>query len=150
MRTVLSRKNRIIEEWISRDELALVRQLGFNEFDLARKHAAQDAAKGIKGPESRAHGEVERLWGQSPPEWMEPKQGDGFDVEDFVERSIHEIWNWRLLGRVGLYYSRNYLCPHLHEPHPLRLGRLQGEYLGAPSRFPRRRHARGPRLLARQ
>ena len=104
------KENRIIEEWISRDELALVRQLGFNEFDLARKHAAQDAAKGIKGPESRAHGEVERLWGQSPPEWMEPKQGDSFDVEDFVQRSIHEIWNWRLLGRVGLYYSRNYLC----------------------------------------
>lgn len=102
--------NRIIEEWISRDELALVRQLGFNEFELARKHASRDAANGLKGPESRTHGEVERLWGQNPPEIMEPKAGDGFDVEDFVQRSMHEIWNWRLLGRVGTYYSNNYLC----------------------------------------
>ena len=104
------KENRIIEEWISRDELALVRQLGFDAFALARKLAAKDALNGIKGPEPRTHGEVERLWGQHPPEVMEPRENESFDVRDFVERSMHEIWNWRLLGRVGTYYSKNYLC----------------------------------------
>ncbi len=100
------KENRVVEEWICRDELAVIRQLGFDERELARKLAAQDAAN----PKLANHGEVDRLQGQSPPAILPPKTSDGFDVEDFVRRSLHEIWNWRLLNKVDEYYAPNYLC----------------------------------------
>jgi predicted ester cyclase len=104
------KENYVVEEWICRDELAVIRQLGFDEHQLAQKMAAQEVAGGVRSPNPFTSGEVERLQGQSPPEVMPPKSIDGFDVEDFVRRSFHEIWNWRLLNKVDDYYARNYLC----------------------------------------
>lgn len=104
------KENRIVEEWIARDELSLIRQLGFDEFELARKMATRDAVHKARGPRPLAHGEVERVVGQSTPEILPPKMGDGFDVEDFVRRSAHEIWNWRLLNKVDDDYVPNYDC----------------------------------------
>ncbi len=96
------KENRVVEEWICRDELALIRQLGFDEHELARKLAVSDAVK--------PSGEVERLQGQAPPVDLPPRTSTGFDVEDFVRRSMHEIWNWRLFSKVDEYYVHNYLC----------------------------------------
>ena len=104
------KENRVVEEWISRDELALIRQLGFDEIELAKKMAAQDAARGLKSPKPLNQSELERLRGQLPPESYPAKESDGFDPEDFVRRSFHEIWNWRLLNKVGEYYTPNFLC----------------------------------------
>lgn len=104
------KENRVVEEWICRDELALIRQLGFNEIELAKKVAAQEAARGLKAPKPVNQGELERLRGQLPPETYPAKEGDAFDPEDFVRRSFHEIWNWRLLNKVADYYASNYLC----------------------------------------
>ncbi|MDX1522663.1 MAG: ester cyclase [Anaerolineae bacterium] len=103
------KENRVVEEWISRDELALVRQLGFDEVELAKKMAAQDAARGVKSPKPLNQGEVERLRGQVQPASY-PPPADEFDPEDFVRRSIHEIWNWRLLNKVKDYYVPNYFA----------------------------------------
>ena len=102
------KENRVVEEWICRDELSLVRQLGFDEHALARKMAAQDAARGLGGPRPVAQGEVERLLGQGTPEVLPPVQ-DG-DLEGFVRRALHEVWNWRLLNKVDAYYARNYVA----------------------------------------
>jgi predicted ester cyclase len=101
------KENRVVEEWICRDELAVIRQLGFDEHELARKLAVQDAAK---NPPAASYGEVQRLQGQATPEILPSKTSSGFDVEDFVRRSIHEIWNWRLLSKVDEYYAPNHLC----------------------------------------
>jgi predicted ester cyclase len=97
--------NRVVEEWICRDELAVIRQLGFDEIELARKLAAVSNVT----PHPLSQGEIERLQGQAPPPVLSPEPGDGFDVEDFVRRSIHEIWNWRLLNKVDDYYASNVL-----------------------------------------
>lgn len=104
------KENRVVEEWICRDELALIRQLGFDEHELARKMAAQDAVRGIGSPKPLSQGEVERLRGQLPPAVMPPNPKTGFDVEDFVRRSFYEIWNWRLLNKIDEYFIPNYLC----------------------------------------
>lgn len=42
----LCKDNRVIEEWLVRDNLALVRQLGFDPTDVARTQAAADKAAG--------------------------------------------------------------------------------------------------------
>ena len=97
--------NVIVEEWLIRDELSLVHQLGFDVHELARKFAAQeqDSSHLVSVP-----AEVDRLRGQLPPK---PYKEDGqSDVENFVKRSIHEVWNWRLLNKIEDYYSAQYIC----------------------------------------
>lgn len=43
----LCRENRIVEEWLVRDNLGLVRQLGFDEDDVAKTQAASDIENGF-------------------------------------------------------------------------------------------------------
>ncbi len=115
------KENRIIEEWVARDELALVRQLGLDEIALAKRVAAQEAARGVKLPKTLTRGEVERMRGQLPPEVAEPSSED---PEGLVRRALHEVWNWRMVGRVGDYFAANLFC--WTAPHRLIYGR--GDY----------------------
>ncbi len=130
------KENRVVEEWICRDELALIRQLGFDEHELACKMAAQDAARGINSPKPLPQGELERLRGQLPPAAMPPKNKTGFDVEDFVRRSFHEIWNWRLLNKVNEYYAPTYLCQTSTNRKLYGLGDLKAYILALLAAFP--------------
>lgn len=98
------RENRIIEEWIARDEIALVRQLGFDPHELAKKMAKKDVIRGVQYPPGEMGGS------ESPYAPEIPPSGDGFDIENFLRRSVEEIWNGRLLGRIGDYYVDNHLC----------------------------------------
>ena len=101
------RENRIIEEWLVRDEIGVLRQMG-----LDPKQVVADLVKqgGYEWLASEGRGDIERLRGQLPPEILPPKKSEGFDVEDFVRRSYHEIWNWRLLNKIDSYYVKNHLC----------------------------------------
>ncbi len=98
-------ENRIIEEWLVRDELALVRQLGFDEIALAKRMARIDATRNASSPVQVGTPEIDRLEGQLPPKLPVRSSSDGFDVEDFVRSMFQEIWNWRLLSRVHTYYT---------------------------------------------
>lgn len=105
--------NRIVEEWLAHDELSVIQQLGFDPYEAAARAARADAARGQRrGPD----GEIERIIGQGVPPVYPPKEqdihdgGDGFDIEDFVRRSTHEIWNRRMLNRVNDYYAVNFRC----------------------------------------
>lgn len=97
--------NVIIEEWLVRDELALIYQLGFDVHEMARQIAAQEVDPGTL---VTVPSEVDRLRGQLAPETY--VRGAASKIEDFVRRSIHEIWNWRLLNKVDDYYVPNYIC----------------------------------------
>ena len=101
------RENRIYEEWVVSDEIAALRQLG-----LDPKQIVADAVKSGKYDwmKDEPRGEIERLQGQLPPPIMPPKPSAGFDVEDFVRRAYHEIWNWRLLNKVEEYYAKNHIA----------------------------------------
>jgi predicted ester cyclase len=103
------KENRVVEEWIARDEMALVRQLGFDEFELARRMAAREVAASGTSTLPQAVGEVERVRGQTTPPVPPEPEGEA-DVEGFVRRAFHEIWNWRLLNKIDDYYIANYWC----------------------------------------
>ena len=100
------RGEHIIKEWVAYNELSLIRQLGLDT------RAVLQARPSMGSDMQRASGEVERLIGQEPPFVMPPRSTDhaAFDVEDFVRRSTHEIWNWRLFGKIPEYFAANYLC----------------------------------------
>jgi predicted ester cyclase len=95
----------IIEEWLVRDELSLIYQLGFDVHEMARQMALQEADSGLL---VTVPAEVDRLRGQLAPETFEDKAAS--TIENFVRRSIHEIWNWRLFNKVDAYYVPNYIC----------------------------------------
>jgi predicted ester cyclase len=97
--------NVIIEEWLVRDELSLIYQLGFDVHEMARKFAVQEADS---ESQLAVFAEVDRLRGQLSPEPY--KDNAPTEIENFVRRSIHEIWNWRLLSKVDEYYSPQYIC----------------------------------------
>ncbi len=99
-------RNMVVEEWISRDELLLVMQLGLDPVQTAKEMVAKekdsDLPLGIAG-------EFERRVGQLPPEPWPESQSDQFDPEDFIGRMMHEIWNWRLLNKAREYYHENFV-----------------------------------------
>jgi predicted ester cyclase len=102
------KENRIVKEWIARDELGLVLQLGFDPHELARKMARKEAVRRVDEDPVPA---FERVVGQGTPVELDPPPSDGgFDVEDFIRRSYHEIWNWRLLNKIDAYYVPNVEC----------------------------------------
>lgn len=87
--------NRIYHEWLIRDNGALVRQLGFDVHEVARKLAAAADASGR--PASVA-GLPERTEGQRIPVALETS-AEG--REGYLRHLMHDIWNRRLLDRIA-------------------------------------------------
>ena len=96
-----SLENQIVEEFVIYNTGSLLRQLGFDLRQQAREMAGGDRLDPLDA--ARA-GEAERLLGQGSPLPLPPAPDD-FDIEDFVRRSHHYIWNWRLLDRVDEAYA---------------------------------------------
>jgi hypothetical protein len=95
--------NEIFEEWVIYNTASMLKQLGFNLFDLAHKMAPVDLS-GLKDPR---FGEPTRLPGQGKPARLSQKPGGSFDVEDFLRQMYHEVWNWRSLNRLHDRYAPN-------------------------------------------
>lgn len=118
------RDNFIVEEWLARDELALIRALGLDEEELARRlGAAELEAKGGPRP---VPAEVSRLRGQLPPEERPEETPEGMEpAEHLVRAMFHRVWNWRRLDLIGDYYSpaaviETSTARKLHGPRALR------------------------------
>jgi predicted ester cyclase len=110
----LVKENRIVEEWVVSDTLGLLLQLGFDQRATLEKFV-QASHRSDARP--REYSLPERVIGQTTPVILPPKTADGFDVEDFVRRSFHEIWNWRLLNKIDDYYALDYVCHTTCERH---------------------------------
>ena len=96
----------VVEEWVAYNEISLLRQLGMDVREVLQRASDSDASRSVLEPT----GEIDRLVGQAPPPEMPPKNTGGFDVEDFVRRSFHDIWNRRMFGKMPDYYAPNYRC----------------------------------------
>lgn len=93
--------NEIFAEWVVYDTAGLIRQLGFDLRDKAKEFGNQvDWSELSVGPAS----EPERLPGQGKPVYR-PYGGDGFDPEEFVRATYHNIWNRRMVGTVRQAYA---------------------------------------------
>ncbi len=127
------RGEQIIEEWVAYNELSLIRQLGLDMHEVLQQQAAQ---RPVRSDMQRAAGEVERLIGQEPPFEMAPKRGAAFDIEDFVRRSTHEIWNWRLFGAIPDYFAPGYLCHTASDRELYGIGDYTQDILARIAAFP--------------
>ena len=102
----VSLENVIFAEWVIYDTANLIRQLGFDLPTMARKLGNELGDSAI---EDQRFGEAERLPGQDKPEHKQPSKANGFDVEEFVRRSWHNIWNRRSLKQIALSYDKSLL-----------------------------------------
>lgn len=93
-----SRENMIYEEWLVRDEIVLLRQLGLDVHKLARRMAQVDAENGFQ---VELNGEPERLRGQLPP----PELPADDDPEALVRAMFQNVWNRRMLNQVETYFA---------------------------------------------
>ena len=100
------RRNMVVEEWLVRDELSLVLQLGLDPVETAKKMAAEQRDGGAQ---YRIAGDIERGMGQLPPAEWQSTESERFDPQDFIGRMIHEIWNWRLLNKAREFYHENFV-----------------------------------------
>jgi len=90
----------VVEEWLVRDELTLIHQLGLDPVKTAKEMARKDADKGLG---YQISGDVERGIGQMPPPIIEASPN--FEPENFIRRMLNEVWNWRLLNKVRDYFT---------------------------------------------
>ena len=93
------RDNSIYNEWLVRDNGAIVRQLGLDPHEVARRFADADAARGIG---TQAVGLPERTVGQRLPEPLDlPRR----TPEERIRHLLHEVWNQRFLDRIADAYT---------------------------------------------
>lgn len=93
-------RNMIVEEWLVRDELTLIRQLGLNPITTAQQIARKEHEGGMMPV---IEGDIERGVGQLPPPTL--PQSAHFEPENFIRRVLHDIWNWRLLNTIREYFA---------------------------------------------
>lgn len=98
-------KGIIVEEWLARDNLLLMHQLGFDAHALAKKAARSEKPLAYTVPS-----EADRLRGQLPPVEVAPADSKEFDPATFTHTALHQIWNHRLLNLVPTYYAENFKC----------------------------------------
>lgn len=100
----ISSENEIFEEWVMYNTSSMIRQLGFDLRQKAREIGSAAAPDDFEDPR---FGEPERTLGQGKPPHLPEKKSEGFDVEDFIRRAYHYIWNWRQPGKVDDAYAPN-------------------------------------------
>ena len=92
-------KNRIVEEWLVRDNLHIVKQMGLDPVAVARK-----MAQGSKP--TQAFGLPENREGQFLPTIYQRKHS-GFDIGDFMQEMMSSVWGARYFNRLTDYYADN-------------------------------------------
>lgn len=100
------KENRIVEEWLMRDNLSIAMQLGFNPHDIARAQAAADREKSEHFFDWRL-GEMDRVLAQTAPKALKIPDDAGTDPQAFAEAVMQEIWNRRMFGKVREAYAAN-------------------------------------------
>ena len=107
----VSLENEIFAEWVSYDTAHLIHQLGFDLREMVRTLGNERAGGSLADPR---FGEAERLPGQDKPAYLAPlpdaKGESGFDVEEFIRRNWHNIWNRRSLREVSRAYDQSLVC----------------------------------------
>lgn len=101
--------NRIHEEWLVRDNLWIVTQLGFDPHELAKNMAKASANK--VNPLQSSYGMCESMEGQFMPEKYEAKDDS---VGEMMLEMCSRVFNCKYINEVKKYYHDNavihYIC----------------------------------------
>ena len=96
-------ENRIYREWLCRDNMALIVQLGIDPHAAALDAARRQHASGLPRTEIAENG---RLLGQGQPGEADTSIAHT-DLEAQCLRDLHHIYNKRMFGRIREIYAPN-------------------------------------------
>ncbi|SDD99799.1 Predicted ester cyclase [Paracoccus isoporae] len=94
--------NKIYREWVVADQMAIIKQLGLNPQDFARKISERLFDKGLVSIDI---GENRRMLGQYPPDAKADLSIANNDIERETLEWLHAVWNQRMLGRIKDVYA---------------------------------------------
>lgn len=123
--------NRIYEEWLVRDNLWLVNQLGFDVHEVAKKMAKADINK-IPALQS-SYGLGESMQGQIMPEKYEAKDSS---VGEMMLEMHSRIFNYKMISDVKKYYAENALVHFINNKDLFGYEEIQGMIVSLLSSFP--------------
>jgi predicted ester cyclase len=125
--------NRVIEEWLVRDNLYIVKQLGFDPIEIAKK-----LAKGLenKTPALQSRfGGSEAMEGQFVPK-VYTHMSDNFEIGDFILEMFNKVWECRLFNHVKDFYSDNAVVHYICDRDLIGVNQIQGMLISLFSSFP--------------
>lgn len=129
----LVHSNRIVEEWLVRDNLYLVKQLGLDPVEVAKKLAIKSKSK--EPALMTSFGLSQTRDGQLEPKTYIP-QHDGFEIGDFVMDLYNKIWEWKLINRVKDFYSDNAVVHYICDQNIVGHQQIQGMFISLFASFP--------------
>lgn len=123
--------NRIYEEWLVRDNLWLVKQLGFDVHEIAKQMAI---ATSIKTPALQSsYGLGEAMQGQFMPERYTAKDDS---VGEMILEMHSSIYNYKMISDVKKYYMKNALVHYICDKNLFGHEEIQGMVISLLSSFP--------------
>lgn len=129
-------KNRIYEEWLVRDNLWVVKQLGLDPYAVAREMAKTSVSKGspaLKGP----FGLNESVDGQFYPERYKAKDDS---IGEMMLEMYHNIYQCKMLNEVTKFYSKNAKVHFICEKELCGREEIQGTLISLLASFPNAFH----------
>ncbi len=123
--------NRIYEEWLVRDNLWIVKQLGFDPVDVAKKMAKNFNPKLTAGMESM--GMNENMKGQLNPSIYRAKSNN---IGEICLEMLSKIYNYRLFNEVENYYAPNAVVHYICDKDLIGYQQIQGMLVSLFASFP--------------
>jgi predicted ester cyclase len=129
--------NRIHEEWLVRDNLYLVKQLGFDPVEVAKKLAMKGREK---APAFQSNfGVGENMEGQYMPNVFMTKKDDKFEIGEFILEMYNKVWEWRLFNYVKDFYADNATVHFICNRDLVGHNQIQGMLISLFASFPNAR-----------
>lgn len=123
--------NRIHEEWLVRDNLWMVKQLGFDPHEVAKAWAKASAGK-TPALQSR-FGLSESMNGQFMPEIYTAKDSS---VGELMLEMTSRIYNYKLFNEVKKYYHENAVVHYICDKDLAGYDEIQGMLISLFASFP--------------
>ena len=97
--------DRVVEEWVVYNEISLIRQLGYDPMKVLEATANKG---GSAKADTGTWGEIERQNGEFAPDRFGDNNGRYSDIEYFIRKSYHEIYNRRMFNQFKDNYAPDY------------------------------------------
>jgi predicted ester cyclase len=126
------RENEIYEEWVLYNMCSRLMQLGIDVKWAAREYGNETLVTAA----DQQIPEIERLSGGRHPEYYPDAVTDRFDVEHFVRKLWHDMYNRRDLSAVGRAYARTVRWHGTSDRVGYGRGDVRGQALNLLATFP--------------
>lgn len=121
--------NRIVEEWLVRDNLHLVQQLGFDPIEIAKKMPNK------RPPFQSDFGLSQTMEGQRVPSVYSP-QSTKFEIGDFILKMYNLVWEWKLFNHLKDFYADNAVSHYICNKDLIGINQMQGMLVSLFASFP--------------